>query len=127
MLGDLCGVDAKNVTGFVLCEHGSTSFIPWNTVNIVGVPFDQLKEQFNLEEQPDKEKLLHDDTLVFSLRKVTINAPPDSGALGHCLVESLLQIFFYLLTLFSRQHLINAEVILHAVITRLLIQLRKSG
>lgn len=39
MLGDLCGVDAKNVTGFVLGEHGSTSFIPWNTVNIVGVPF----------------------------------------------------------------------------------------
>ena len=77
--------------------------------------------------QRNKEKLLHDDTLVFSLRKVTINAPPDSGALGHCLVESLLQIFFYLLTLFIRQHLINAEVILHAVITRLLIQLRKSG
>ncbi len=32
MLGDLCGVDAKNVTGFVLGEHGTTSFIPWNTV-----------------------------------------------------------------------------------------------
>ena len=35
MLADLCGVDAKNVTGFVLGEHGGTSFIPWNAVNIV--------------------------------------------------------------------------------------------
>lgn len=77
--------------------------------------------------QRNKEKLLHDDTLVFSLRKVISYAPLGSGACERCLVESLLQIFFYLLTLFSRQHLINAEVIFHAVITRLLIQLRKSG
>ena len=39
MLADLCGVDAKNVTGFVLGERGGTSFIPWNAVNIVGIPF----------------------------------------------------------------------------------------
>ena len=84
MLGDLCGVDAKNVTGFVLGEHGSTSFIPWNTVNIVGVPFDQLKEQFNLEEQPDKEKLLH-DTKVIGLDIVELKGYTSSGvALSAC-------------------------------------------
>ena len=84
MLGDLCGVDAKNVTGFVLGEHGSTSFIPWNTVNIVGVPFDQLKEQFNLEEQPNKEKLLH-DTKVIGLDIVELKGYTSSGvALSAC-------------------------------------------
>ena len=58
MLGDLCGVDAKNVVGFVLGEHGSTSFIPWNTVNIVGVPFDDLAREFGLKAPIDKEALL---------------------------------------------------------------------
>ena len=58
MLGDLCGVDAKNVVGFVLGEHGSTSFIPWNTVNIVGVPFDDLTDKFGLASPIDKEALL---------------------------------------------------------------------
>ena len=60
MLGDLCKVDAKNVTGFVLGEHGSTSFIPWNTVNIVGIPFDRMKEKFGLEQAPDKAELLRE-------------------------------------------------------------------
>ena len=64
MLGDICGVDAKNVTGFVLGEHGSTSFIPWNTVNIVGVPFREMQEKFDLPETPDKEKLLHDVKVI---------------------------------------------------------------
>ncbi len=57
MLGDLCGVDAKNVTGFVLGEHGKTAFIPWNTVNIVGIPFDDFEKQFHLKEKIDKDKI----------------------------------------------------------------------
>ncbi len=64
MLGDLCGVDAKNVTGFVLGEHGTTSFIPWNTVNIVGVPFDRIKDTFGLEHEPDKVRLLSDTKTI---------------------------------------------------------------
>lgn len=60
MLGDLCGVDAKNVTGFVLGEHGATAFIPWNTVNIVGISFDNLEKQFKLQEKIDKDKILHE-------------------------------------------------------------------
>ena len=57
MLADLCGVDAKNVTGFVLGEHGGTSFIPWNAVNIVGIPFHDFQKQFGLKEPVDCEKL----------------------------------------------------------------------
>jgi L-lactate dehydrogenase len=60
MLGDICGVDAKNVTGFVLGEHGGTSFVPWNTVNIVGIPFDEFEKQFQLKAPIDKGKLLQD-------------------------------------------------------------------
>lgn len=84
MLGDLCGVDAKNVTGFVLGEHGSTSFIPWNTVNIVGVPFDEFEKQFELKEKLDKEKLLH-DTKVIGLDIVELKGYTSSGvALSAC-------------------------------------------
>ena len=84
MLVDLCGVDAKNVTGFVLGEHGSTSFIPWNTVNIVGVPFDEFEKQFELKEKLDKEKLLH-DTKVIGLDIVELKGYTSSGvALSAC-------------------------------------------
>ena len=64
MLGDLCHVDAKNVVGFVLGEHGATSFIPWNTVNIVGVPFNELASKFGLAKPIDKDKLLRDTKIV---------------------------------------------------------------
>ncbi|MSS62387.1 L-lactate dehydrogenase [Velocimicrobium porci] len=60
MIADICHVDAKNVTGFVLGEHGTTSFVPWNTVNIVGVPFEEFKTQFSLTENINKEKILND-------------------------------------------------------------------
>ena len=78
MLGDLCGVDAKNVVGFVLGEHGSTSFIPWNTVNIVGVPFDRLAEKFGLKEPIDKERLLR-DTKTIGPRIVDLKGYTSSG------------------------------------------------
>ena len=65
MLGDLCGVDAKNVTGFVLGEHGSTSLYSMeHKVNIVGVPFGEFEKQFELKEKLDKEKLLHDTKVI---------------------------------------------------------------
>ena len=78
MLGALCGVDAKNVVGFVLGEHGSTSFIPWNTVNIVGVPFDRLAEKFGLKEPIDKERLLR-DTKTIGPRIVDLKGYTSSG------------------------------------------------
>lgn len=84
MIGDICGVDAKNVTGFVLGEHGSTSFIPWNTVNIVGVPFEQFEKEFDLKESLDKEKILH-DMKVSGLDIVELKGYTSSGvALSAC-------------------------------------------
>lgn len=84
MLGDLCGVDAKNVTGFVLGEHGSTAFIPWNTVNIVGISFDNFESQFKLKEKIDKEKILQEMKTV-GLDIVELKGYTSSGvALSVC-------------------------------------------
>lgn len=58
MLADQLRIDAKSVTGFVLGEHGGTAFIPWNTVNIAGIPADRFAEQFDLKESIDREQLI---------------------------------------------------------------------
>lgn len=58
MLAGRLGIDAKSVTGFVLGEHGGTAFIPWNTVNIAGIPFNRFAEQFDLKEGIDREDMI---------------------------------------------------------------------
>ena len=58
MLADQLKIDAKSVTGFVLGEHGGTAFIPWNTVNIAGIPFDRFTEQFDLAAPIDREEMI---------------------------------------------------------------------
>ena len=58
MLAGTLGSDAKSVTGFVLGEHGGTAFIPWNTVNIAGIPFDRFTEQFALKAPIDREQMI---------------------------------------------------------------------
>ena len=58
MLADQLGIDPKSVTGFVLGEHGGTAFIPWNTVNIAGIPPERFQEQFGLEKPIDREELI---------------------------------------------------------------------
>ena len=78
MIGDQCGVDAKNVVGFVLGEHGATSFIPWNTVNIVGVPFNELQQKFGLEKPLDREQLLR-ETKTVGPRIVDLKGYTSSG------------------------------------------------
>lgn len=58
MLGDLLHVDAKSITGFVLGEHGGTAFVPWNTVNVGGLPIDMFEAQFGLSAPVDRQKLI---------------------------------------------------------------------
>ena len=58
LLADQLHIDAKSVTGFVLGEHGGTAFIPWNTVNIAGIPVDRFAEQFDLKTPIDRELLI---------------------------------------------------------------------
>lgn len=40
IVADKVGLDPKNVMGYVLGEHGKTSFIPWSITNIGGLSFD---------------------------------------------------------------------------------------
>jgi len=58
MLADRLKIDAKSVTGFVLGEHGGTAFIPWNTVNIAGIPYDRFTDQFGLKTPIDREEMI---------------------------------------------------------------------
>ena len=84
MIADICKVDAKNVTGFVMGEHGGTCFIPWNCVNIVGIPFTEFQSQFALEQPIDKEQLLH-EVKVSGLDIVELKGYTSSGiALSVC-------------------------------------------
>lgn len=57
MIGKQCGVDSKNVHGYVLGEHGESAFITWSGVNISGIPYDQLESTFNTT--LDKEQLYY--------------------------------------------------------------------
>lgn len=84
MIADICKVDAKNVTGFVMGEHGGTCFIPWNCVNIVGIPFAEFQSQFGLKQPIDKDDLLH-KVKVSGLDIVELKGYTSSGiALSVC-------------------------------------------
>lgn len=49
-LSEVLKVDASNIEGFVLGEHGDSGFIAWSTVSINGVPIKNIiKEQTTLE------------------------------------------------------------------------------
>ncbi|OCN03969.1 L-lactate dehydrogenase [Erysipelotrichaceae bacterium MTC7] len=46
IIGENCGVDSKNVHGYVLGEHGESAFVTWSDVNISGIPFEDLNTTF---------------------------------------------------------------------------------
>ena len=58
--------------------NGGTSFIPWNAVNIVGIPFHDFQKQFGLKEPVDCEKLLH-EVKVSGLDIVELKGYTSSG------------------------------------------------
>lgn len=58
LLGEHLRIDPRSITGFVLGEHGDTAFIPWNTVNVAGIPLDRFEEQFGLKKPIDREELI---------------------------------------------------------------------
>lgn len=57
ILADHYNVDAKDVQGYMLGEHGNTAFPAWSTVNIGGVPLAQLDDYFEHAEPFSKEKI----------------------------------------------------------------------
>ena len=88
ILGDICGVDAKNVVGFVLGEHGPHSFVAWDTVNIAGLPFRDFEAKFGLEQKLDKEELMR-ATKSVGLNIVELKGYTSSGvALSACRIAA---------------------------------------
>ena len=55
IMGNRLTIDPKNIFGYVLGEHGKTSFIPWSICNICGMDVDSFCELNDLE-KVDKEK-----------------------------------------------------------------------
>ncbi|MCI1931812.1 MAG: L-lactate dehydrogenase [Clostridia bacterium] len=46
LIADTCNIDPKSVTGYMMGEHGSTSFPVLSHVNVSGIPFTELKKYF---------------------------------------------------------------------------------
>lgn len=59
LVGDRVGIDPKNVFGYILGEHGSHCFMPWNLVSVAGQPIDYYCQQNGLE-SIKPEQLLED-------------------------------------------------------------------
>jgi L-lactate dehydrogenase len=57
ILADHYDVDAKDVQGYMLGEHGNTAFPAWSTVNIGGVPLNQLDDYYVHTEPFNREKI----------------------------------------------------------------------
>ncbi|MHC1682403.1 MAG: L-lactate dehydrogenase [Clostridiaceae bacterium] len=53
-------VDTKNVHGYILGEHGETSFATWSHVNIAGIPYNKLEETFNINEELNTSEILNE-------------------------------------------------------------------
>ena len=86
MLADRLGIDARSVTGFVLGEHGGTAFVPWNTVNIGGLPFEHFERAFG--KRIDRDALMQ-DVKASGLDIIELKGYTSSGiALTACRVVS---------------------------------------
>lgn len=81
MIGEKCGVDSKNVHGYVLGEHGENAFVTWSGVNVSGIPYDQLNDVF----QTDLDKqALYDNMRNVGLEMVKLKGYTSSGIAASC-------------------------------------------
>ncbi|MBI9013727.1 MAG: L-lactate dehydrogenase [Clostridiales bacterium] len=62
MLSQHCKVDARNVHGYIIGEHGDSEVAAWSLTHIAGAPLDEYCSSCNSKicTGLDKEKLLHD-------------------------------------------------------------------
>lgn len=51
ILADKYQVDPKNISGYVLGEHGNAAFVAWSTTGCAGFPIDDLDEYFHHTER----------------------------------------------------------------------------
>lgn len=50
LIADVCQIDPKSVTGYMMGEHGSTAFPVLSHVNISGIPFEEINQYFDTTE-----------------------------------------------------------------------------
>ncbi len=72
------GVSQQNVHAHVFGEHGDSSFIPWSTANIAGVPLAQFAPDIDKEEITDFVK--KSGSVVISRKGATFYAVADTTA-----------------------------------------------
>jgi len=62
ILADKYQVDPKNISGYVLGEHGNAAFVAWSTTGCAGFPIERLDEYFHKTDRLDHKAI--EDELV---------------------------------------------------------------
>ena len=78
IIASQCGVDSKNVHGYLFGEHGASAFIPWSMVSVAGVPLDEAPRVFGLPSAIDKAEVL-DETKNAGLRVLKLKGYTSRG------------------------------------------------
>lgn len=53
ILSQRCDIDARNIHGYIIGEHGDSEVPVWSATNIVGVPFEEFDEVCNQKKNND--------------------------------------------------------------------------
>lgn len=61
LLGKYFEIDARNVQGYVLGEHGDSEFIPWSSLSIGNIPVKDFAKQYNIEWDSEIEEVIAND------------------------------------------------------------------
>lgn len=78
------GVDPKDVTGYMLGEHGNTAFPAWSLLNIQGITSDNFDKYFKTEEPLDRDKIA-EETVDVAYRVNKLKGFTSSGiAMAAC-------------------------------------------
>lgn len=84
ILADHYQIDAKNINGLMLGEHGKSAFVAWSLLNISGIPAQQLDNYFHSRKPLDR------DLVVEEIIRVAHNIVDNKGwtnygiAMGVC-------------------------------------------
>ena len=85
-IAELVGVDARNVHGYILGEHGDTEFPVWSHANVAGL---QIYEWVKDHPETDEEEL---DNLFFNVRDAAYTIIEKKGATFYGIAVALARI-----------------------------------
>ncbi len=88
MLSDHCGVDARNIHGYILGEHGDSEIAPWSLTHIAGMP---MAEYCAICRKCENWKQVQDDILE-RVRKSAYHIIDYKGATNYAIGLALVRI-----------------------------------